>query len=153
MNLSLYGWLTVVSFVAVLVFAAGAFVFVRRMLRRTPNEVGERIGGVKSVLHKVRNGDPMSVEELDFAAQTIAERRSPLAFCVPGALFAVGCLYVFGKLDQLHGAAPSWGTFIGVLPMLAGLNLTAQLRRIGHLKKRVHRIEPEPAPDAPSGAA
>ncbi len=135
--MSLYGWLTVLSLVATLVFAAVAFVYVRRLLRRPPSEVGERIGSVHSVLHKLRKGEPMSADELEFAAQTIAERRSPMAFSIPGALFSIGALYVFGKLDQLHGASPSWATFIGVLPMLAALNLTGQLHRIGHLKGRL----------------
>lgn len=143
MSLSVFGWLAVVSFIAELVFAAFAFVFVRRLLRRTPTVVSERIGSVKSVLHKVRKGEPMSADELDFAVQTIDERRSPMAYSVPAALFAIGCVYVFGKLDQLHGASSSWGTYIGVLPMLAAVNLAAQLRRIGHLKKRAQRIEPE----------
>jgi len=134
---SLFGWLTALSFVAALVFAAVASVYVRRLLRRTPTEVGERIGSVHSVLHKLRKGEPMSHDELEFAAQIISERRSPMAFAIPGALFSVGCLYVFGKYDQLDGASPSWATFIGVLPMLAALNLTGQLHRIGRLKERV----------------
>ncbi|WP_099024144.1 hypothetical protein [Mycolicibacterium palauense] len=141
--MSLFGWLTALSLVAALAFAAGAFVFVRRLLRRTPTAASERIGSVKYVLHKVRTGEPMPADERDFAAQTIAERRSPLAFCVPGALFSIGCLYVFGRLDQLHGASPSWATFIGVLPMLAAVNLTVQLLRIATLKGRVPEYVPE----------
>jgi hypothetical protein len=122
--------------VAAWLCAAVAFVYVRRLLKRPPSQVGERIGSVHSVLHKVRKGEPMSQDELDFAAQTIAERRSPMAFAMPGVLFSVGSLYVFGKLEQLHGASPSWATFIGVLPMLASINLTAQFHRIGRLKGR-----------------
>lgn len=143
--MSLFGWLAVLSFGAALVFAAFASVYVRRLLKRTPTEVGERIGSVHSLLHKLRKGEPMSEDEVDFAAQIIAERRSPMAFSIPAALFSIGSVYVFGKLDQLHGASPSWATFIGVLPMLAALNLTGQLHRIGALKGRVEARRRESA--------
>ena len=93
-----------------------------------------------TVLGKLRKGEPMTDDEVAFAVQTIAERRSPMALALPGALFSVGCLYVFGKLDQLDGADPSWAPFIGVLPMLAALNMTGQLHRIGRLKGRAERL-------------
>ncbi len=150
--MSLFGWLTALSFVAALVFAATASVYVRRLLKREPTSVGEQIGSVKKVLHKLRKGTPMSEDEVDFAVQTIAERRSPMAYSIPAALFSIGCLYVFGKLDQLHGAAPSWATFIGVLPMLAAMNLTVQLLKIAHLKGRaeVRRRESGMADSSPA---
>ncbi|MBX7431909.1 hypothetical protein JDV09_07275 [Mycobacterium sp. Y57] len=140
MNVGVFGWLTIVAFVAELVFAAFAFVFVRRLLRRTPTEVSERVGSVRLVLDKVRKGEPMSDDEADFAMQTITDRRSPMAFSIPAAIFTVGCLYVLAKLDQLHGGAPSWGTFIGVLPMLASINMTVELVKIGALKGRADRL-------------
>ncbi|WP_036368828.1 hypothetical protein [Mycolicibacterium austroafricanum] len=143
--MSLFGWLTLAAFVAALVFGGVAFVYVRRLLKRTPTEVSERIGSVGSVLRKLRKGEPISEEELDFAAQTTAERRSPMAYSIPAALFSIGSLYVFGKLDQLDGASPSWATFIGVLPMLAALNMTAQLHKIGHLNGRAERLRRERA--------
>jgi hypothetical protein len=152
-NLSVFGWLTLASFVAALLFAAVAFVYVRRLLRRTPTEVSERIRSVHSVLHKLRKGEPMSDDEVDFAVQTIAERRSPLAYSIPAVLFSIGCLYVFGKLDRLHGASPSWATFIGVLPMLVAINLTGQLHRIGALKGRAERLVKARVPDAEAQAA
>jgi len=148
-NVSVFGWLAGLAFVAALVSAAFAFVFVRRMLARTPTPVSERIGSVKSVLHKVRKGEPMSADEVDFAVQTIAERRSPMAFSIPVALFAIGCLYVFGRLDRLDGATPSWATFIGVLPMLAAINLTVQLRRIGTLNRRAQQLAKPDSPHDP----
>ncbi len=135
MNVGLFGWLAVGAFAAVLVFAAAASVFVRRLLLRPSTPAGEQIGGVGAVLAKVRKHEPMSRAEADFAAQIIKDRSSPMAFSVPASLFAVGCLYVFGSLEQLHGASPSWGTFIGVLPMLGAVNMGAQLMRIGHLKR------------------
>ncbi|TMS50095.1 hypothetical protein [Mycobacterium sp. DBP42] len=143
MNVSVFGWLAGFAFLAALVCAAVASVFVRRLLQRPPTPAGERIGSVKSVMHKVRKGEPMSADEVDFALKTIAERRSPMAYSIPAGLFAIGSLYVFGRLDQLHGAAPSWATFIGVLPMLAAVNLTAQLHRIGNLHKRARQLKPD----------
>jgi hypothetical protein len=93
-------------------------------------------------LDKVRKDQPVSKDELHLAAQTIADRRSPLAYCIPAAIFTIGCLYVFGSLQQLHGAAPSLRTYIGVLPMFAASNLAIQLFRIAALKRRlVRKIE------------
>lgn len=150
--MSPFGWLTALSFVAALVSAAVALVYVRRLLKREPTEVSERIGSVKTVLHKLRMGEPMSEDEVDFAVQTIADRRSPMAYSIPAVLLSIGCLYVFGKLDQLDGAAPTWATFIGVLPMLAAMNLTVQLHKIAQLKGRaeVRRRESVMADSSPA---
>jgi hypothetical protein len=60
-----------------------------------------------------------------------------LAYSVPATLITMGCLYVFGCLQQLHGATPSVRTFIGVLPMLGATNLTLQLLRVARLKGRL----------------
>lgn len=139
MNLSLFGYLTIISFVAVLVFSALAFAFVKRLLDRPPTPKSEEIGSVRAVLTKLRKGEPMSKDEIDFATQIIADRRSLMAYSIPAVIFAIGCLYVFGSLDQLHGAAPSLRTYIGVLPMLGAINLAIQLLKIAALKRRLHR--------------
>ena len=141
MNLSLYGYLTIFAFVAELVFAAVAFVFVNRLLRRAPTPISEEIRSATTVLKKVRKGEPMSTDELDFANQLIADRRSWMAYSIPAGIFTIGCLYVFGSLQQLHGVAPSLRTYIGLLPMLGATNLTIQLLRIAKLKRHL-RIAP-----------
>jgi hypothetical protein len=76
----------------------------------------------------------MSQVELDYAREMISDCRSPLAYSIPATLFAMGFFYVFGCLQQLHGAAPSIRTFIGVLPMFGATNLTLQLLRVARLK-------------------
>ena len=140
MTQSLWGLLTLISYAAIFLFAAGAFTIVRRMLRREPTAVSEQVGSVSTVLRKVRKREPMSTAELDYARQVIADRRSPLAFCIPAAIVTVGCNYVFGSLEQLHGRTPSLRTFIGLIPMLAGTNLTIQLLRIAALKRRLPAV-------------
>ena len=106
-------------------------------MRRRPTELTEEVGSVSRVLRMVRKREPMSDDELAYAKQVITDRRSLMAFSIPGAIFAVGCIYVFGSLEQLHGREPSIRTFIGVIPMLAGTNLTMQLLRVAALKRRL----------------
>nr|WP_163806581.1 hypothetical protein [Mycolicibacterium anyangense] len=129
--------LTVISYIAIFCFAAGAFVVVQRLLGRPKTPLSEAVGGSTAVLRKVRKKQPMSADELALAAQIITDRRSPLAFCIPAAIITVGCIYVFGSLEQLHGRDPSLRTFIGLIPMLAGTNLTMQLLRVAALKRRL----------------
>lgn len=133
----LFGDLAAVAFVALLCFAAGVFCYVRRLRSRTPLSISEGIGARKAVLAKVRNREPLSPQELEFADRIISDQRSPLAFCIPAAIFSLGCFYVLGSLEQLHGATPSQRTFIGVIPMLGSFNVTAQLLRAAKLKNRL----------------
>lgn len=158
MNQSPFAILMVAAFVAELIFAAFASVFVRRLLSHESTPVGEQVGSVKKVLTKVRKGEPMAGEEVEYAARVISERRSLMAFSIPAAIFTIGCLYTFGSFDQLHGREPSLRTYIGLLPMLGALNMTVQLLKIGHLKKRLGAVvavdaddEPVPAADARRG--
>ena len=67
-------------------------------------------------MRQVRKREPTLNDELDFAKQIIADRSSLMAFCIPGALFMVGCFYVFESLYYLHGATPSERTFLGCSP-------------------------------------
>jgi hypothetical protein len=122
MNLSLFGDLTLSALVLALVFAAFASVFVKRLADRAPTPISEEVGSTKAVMDKLRKREPMSKDELDFAKQVISDRRSLMAYCIPGALFMVGCFYVFGSLYHLHGPTPSERTFLGVFPMLASTN-------------------------------
>lgn len=144
----LFGDLAVVAFAALLIFATGAFAYVRRLRGRPTLPISEGIGARKAVLGKVRKGEPLSAQELEFATRTVTDQRSALAFCIPAAIFSLGCFYVLGSLEQLHGATPSERTFLGVIPMLGSLNVTAQLVRVGKLKRRLPaaaRAAEEPA--------
>lgn len=140
MSSSLYGLLTVLTLVLALALAAIAAVYVNRLESRTTAPVSEDIGSAKGVLHKVRKGEPMSREELDYAKRVVADRGSLLTLCIPGTLFMLGCFYVFGSLYHLHGATPSERTFLGVFPMLTSMNLAIQIRRHARLKRRLKKV-------------
>ena len=137
MDFGLYGFLTIVVAALGLTFVACAFLFIRRLEDRKPASLGEQVGAHKAVLAKLRNRQPMSQDEIDYAQEIISDCRSPLAYSIPATLFAMGCFYVFGCLQQLHGAAPSIRTFIGGLPVLGATNLTLQLLRVARLKGRL----------------
>ena len=68
------------------------------------------------VTRKIRKREPMSTDELEYAKQIVADRSNLMTFCIPGALFLMGCFYVFGSLYHFHGATPSERTFLGVIP-------------------------------------
>jgi hypothetical protein len=140
MDSGLFGYLTILSLMLALVFAAFASVLVKRMGDRAPTPISEEIGSAKAVMDKVRKRQPMSKDELEFAKQIIADRRSLMAYCIPGALFMVGCFYVFGSLYHLHGAPPSERTFLGVFPMLASTNFTIRLLASARLKRRLQKL-------------
>jgi Flp pilus assembly protein TadB len=133
-DFGLYGGLTIVVAALGLTFVACAFLFIRRIEDRKPAVLGEEVGAHKTVLGKLRNRQPMSQDEIDYAREIVSDSRSPLAYSIPATLFAMGCFYVFGCLQQLHGGTPSVRTFIGVLPMLGSINLTLQLLRVARLK-------------------
>jgi hypothetical protein len=133
-DFGLYGCLTIVVAVLGLSFVTCAFLFISRLEDRKPASLGEEVGAHKAVLAKLRKGQPMSQDELDYAREIISDCRSLLAYSIPATLFTMGCFYVFGCLQQLHGATPSVRTFIGVLPMFGSTNLTLQLLRVARLK-------------------
>jgi hypothetical protein len=133
-----FGYLAILAGVAELFFAAIAFVYVRRLLRHGPTPTSEEVGSFKNVLSKLRKGEPMSPEESDFAAQTIADRGSPMAYSIPAAIFALGCIFLFGGL-QVHGPQ-SLRPYIGLFPMFGSINITIRLLRIAALKKRLRNI-------------
>jgi hypothetical protein len=139
-NSALFGYLTVLALALALVFAAFAAVYVKRLQDRATTPLSEEIGSAKAVIKKVRKREPMSKDELDYAKQITAVRSSLLTFCIPGALFMVGCFYVFGSLYHLHGATPSERTFLGVFPMLAATNFTIQILRHAKLKGRLRKL-------------
>jgi hypothetical protein len=135
-DLGLWGILTTLAAAMALFFAACVFAFVRRMEDRTPAALGEVVGAHKAVLAKLRKREPMSQDEVDYAAELISDARSPLAYAIPAALFTMGFFYVVGCLFVLHieGGSPSFRTFIGGIPMLTSMNIAAQLRRVARLK-------------------
>jgi hypothetical protein len=135
----LYTLLTIVVAALGLTFVACAFLFIRRLENRKPAALGEEVGAHKTVLAKLRNRQPMSQDELDYAGEIVSDCRSPLAYAIPATLFTMGCFYVFGCLQQLHGGTPSIRTFIGVLPMFGATNLTLQLLRVARLKSTLQK--------------
>ena len=62
-----------------------------------------------------------------------------MAYSIPAALFSIGCFYVFGSLEHLHGATPSERTFLGVIPMLTSTNLAIRMLRSASLKGRLQK--------------
>jgi len=136
--MGLFGYLAILAGVAELVFAAYVFTFVKRLLARAPTPISEEIHSAKKVLGKLRKGEPMSTDELDFARQTIADRRSLMAYSIPAAVFTIGCFYLFGSLE-LHGTT-SLRMYIGLFPMFGATNLTIQLLRIATLKRHLPNV-------------
>jgi hypothetical protein len=139
-NQALFGFLTLLALVLALVFAAIAAVYVKRLSDRPTTPISDEIGSAKAVTRKVRKREPLSPDELAYAKQLVANRSSLMVFCIPAALFSVGCFYVFGSLYQLHGATPSERTFLGVFPMLASMNFTTQILRNARLKRRLRKM-------------
>ena len=125
--------------------ARGGFVFLRRLERRRPAPLGEQVGAHKAVLAKVRKRQPLSAEEMEYATELVTDVRSPLAYCVPAAIFTLGLFYVVGCLQQLHGSSPSFRTLIGFIPMLTSTNMAIQISRVARLKGRL-REAPEAFP-------
>jgi hypothetical protein len=153
-DFGLYGCLTLVVAALGLTFVACAFVFIRRLEDRRSAPLGEDVGAHKAVLAKLRKRQPMSPDEIDYAREIISDCRSLLAYSIPATLFAMGFFYVFGCLQQLHGATPSVRTFIGVLPMFGATNLTLQLLRVARLKGLLQEaVTPRPeTSDVPTTA-
>ncbi|KGI70465.1 hypothetical protein MJO55_27160 [Mycolicibacterium rufum] len=150
MNLGVWGDLVVLATAAEIVFATCVFVYITRLERRTPHPLGDEVGAHKRVLAKVRKREPLTRDEADYAAELVADARSPLAYAIPAALFTLGFFYVVGCLFVLHldGGHPSFRTFIGGIPMLTSMNMAVQLRKVARLRGKLRDIEvidPEPA--------
>jgi hypothetical protein len=140
MNLSLWAILTIVAFAFILLFTSIAAVFVARLVRRPTLPISDELAGIPTVLRKLRKREPMSDEELAVARQAVSDRGSWMALCIPAAIFCIGCFYVFGSLEYLHGARPSERTFIGVIPMFTSTNLAIRMLRSASLKRRLPRV-------------
>ncbi|WP_029112337.1 hypothetical protein [Mycobacterium sp. URHB0044] len=149
MSLGPWGDLTILAAVLEVVFATCVFVYIGQLEKRTAHPLGEKVGAHKAVLAKLRKGEPLSRDEVDYASELITDARSPLAYAIPAALFTMGFFYVVGCLFVLHihGGHPSFRTFIGGIPMLTSMNMAAQLRRVARLKGKLPDVSvPEPAP-------
>jgi hypothetical protein len=149
MNLSMWAILTIIAFVFVVVFASIAAVFVMRLVRRPTLPMTEEVGGIPTVLRKLRKREPMSDDELAVARQAVTDRGSLMALCIPAAIFSIGCFYVFGSLDYVHlnGGTPSERTFLGVIPMFTSTNLAIRMLRSASLRRRLPK-----QPKAPQAA-
>jgi hypothetical protein len=155
-NLGPWGDLTILAAVMEIVFATCVFIYIGRLEKRTSHPLGEKVGAHKTVLAKLRKREPLSQEEVEYAAELVADARSPLAYAIPAALFTMGFFYVVGCLFVLHidGGHASFRTFIGGIPMLTSMNMAAQLRRVARLQGRLRNVsvlDPEPS-DELSGA-
>lgn len=137
MNPIPWAMLSVITLGAMVVFAALGTMLVIRLVRRPALPLSSEVGGIPMVLRKLRKREPMTEEEVALARQAVSDRGSPLALCVPATLFSLGCFFVFGSIEQLHGATPSERTFLGVFPMLTAANLTLQLLRSASLRRRL----------------
>jgi len=133
----LFGFLTIISLVLMLMLAIVASLYVRKLRNRESTQLSEQLGSSQVVLGKLRKREPMSQEELTYAKQIVAERTSPMALALPGMIFMLGCFYVFGSLEHLHGARPSERTFLGVIPMLTSTNLALRMLSSNRLKRRL----------------
>jgi uncharacterized membrane protein YgdD (TMEM256/DUF423 family) len=139
MTVLFWGYLTIAALSLGLVLAFIGFLYVRQLESRPTLPISEEIGSAKSVIKKVRKREPMSTDELTYAKQVVADRGTIRALCIPGALFMLGCFFVFGSLYHLHGATPSERTFLGVIPMFTSTNLAIQLLRSARLKGRLRK--------------
>ncbi len=139
MNSTLFGFLAMLVLAIALVMAAIASVYVKRLADRPTTPISEEVGSARTVVAKVRKRQPMSPEELEYAKQVVGDRASLMALCIPGALFMLGCFYVLGSLEHLHGATPSERTFLGVIPMLTSTNLALRLLSSARLKRRLRK--------------
>jgi len=132
---------TVIALVFVVIFAGIAAVYVARLGRRPTLPISDEIGGIPRVLRKLQKREPMSDEELAVARQAVSDRGSFMALCIPLAIFSIGCFYVFGSLDYLHGATtPSERTFLGVIPMFTSTNLAIRMIKSASLKRRLPKV-------------
>lgn len=143
MNLSLWALLAIIFFVAVLVFTALSSAYVARLVRRPTLALSDENQSIPSVLRKLRKREPMTEEEIALARQAVTDRGSFLALCIPLMIFSIGCFYVFGSLEHLHGATASERTFLGVIPMFTSTNLFIRMLKSASLKRRLPK---EPAP-------
>ena len=136
----LFGKLADVALLTLLFGATVMFFYVRRLRKQPQLPIAEGVRAKQTVLTKVRKGQPMTSDELEYATQVVDNQRTLMTFAIPLTVFSLGCFYVLGSLEQLHGATPSERTFLGVIAMVSSINLTAQIFRVIKLKKRLSTV-------------
>jgi hypothetical protein len=132
-----WGLLALIALAVALLMVSIGFTYTRRLERQPTLPISEEIGAAPRVIHKLRKRESMTPEEFEYAKRIVAIRGNPMALCIPFALFTLSLYYVFGGLENLHGATPSERHFIGVIPMLTSTNLAIQLLRARRLKGRL----------------
>jgi Kef-type K+ transport system membrane component KefB len=109
-----------------------------------------QVRSVPSTLRKLRKSEPMSQYELALAEPVINARRFLMAYSLPAAFFTMGCFYVFGSLEYLHGAHPSERTFLGVIPMITSTNIFLRLINAIGMQRRLRKyLEPQERQNQP----
>lgn len=136
----LFGKLADLVLIVLLLAATVIFFYIQRLRKQPHLPISEGVRAKQTVLTKVRKKQPMTHEELEYATQLVNSMHTPVAFAIPLAIFSLGCFYVLGSLEQLHGATPSERTFLGVIAMFSSINVTTQLIRIVKLKKRLPQV-------------
>lgn len=136
----LFGKLADVALLTLLFGATVMFFYVQRLRKQPQLPIAEGVRAKQTVLTKVRKGQPMTRDELEYATQVVDNQRTLMTFAIPLTVFSLGCFYVLGSLEQLHGATPSERTFLGVIAMVSSINITAQIFRVIKLKKRLPTV-------------
>ncbi|WP_061005002.1 hypothetical protein ACJEIK_27330 [Mycobacterium sp. SMC-16] len=136
----LFGKLADVALLTLLFGATVMFFYVQRLRKQPQLPIAEGVRAKQTVLTKVRKSQPMTRDELEYATQVVDNQRTLMTFAIPLTVFSLGCFYVLGSLEQLHGATPSERTFLGVIAMLSSINITAQIFRVIKLKKRLSTV-------------
>ena len=136
----LFGKLTDLALIVLLLAAVTISFYIQRLRKLPQLPIAEGIRAKQKVLTKVRKGEPMTPEELEYATQVVNSQRTLIAFAIPLGIFSLGCFYALGSLEQLHGATPSERTFLGVIAMFSSINVTGQLFRTIKLKKRLSKV-------------
>jgi hypothetical protein len=143
--MSLWAVLMFIALACVLVFATLAAVYVSRLVRRPTLPLSDDPQGIPSVLRKVRKREPLTEDELTLARQAVKDRGAFMALCIPLTIFSIGCFYVFGSLEHLHGATPSERTFLGVIPMFTSTNLGVRMLKSASLRRRLPETAAAPS--------
>lgn len=136
----LFGKLADVALLTLLFGATVMFFYVQRLRKQPQLPIAEGVRAKQTVLTKVRKGQPMTRDELEYATQVVGNQRTLMTFAIPLTVFSLGCFYVLGSLEQLHGATPSERTFLGAIAMVSSINITAQIFRVIKLKKRLSTV-------------
>ncbi|MDR3662038.1 MAG: hypothetical protein P4L86_16930 [Mycobacterium sp.] len=136
----LFGKLADLALLSLLFAATVMFFYIQRLRKQPQLPMAEDVRAKQTVLTKVRKGQPMTREELEYATQVVDNQRTLMTFAIPLGIFSLGCFYVLGSLEQLHGTTPSERTFLGIIAMLSSINVTTQIFRVIKLKKRLSKV-------------